>query len=69
MVAVLLIAGAHVPVIPLVEVVGNAPITAPEQKGPTAANVGTILGSMVTFVLTGELFTPPTVIYMLYIPL
>jgi len=46
-VAVLLIAGFQVPVIPLVEVVGNAVIEAPLQNGPTAANVGVTFGVMV----------------------
>jgi hypothetical protein len=39
-VAVLLSAGDHEPVIPLVEVVGNADKVAPEQIGATAVNVG-----------------------------
>lgn len=46
-VAVLLIAGDHVPVIPFVDVVGNAGIAAPEQYGPTAANVGVTFGVIV----------------------
>ena len=37
-------AGAHVPVIPLLEVVGNAVSVAPEQMGPTGLNVGVIFG-------------------------
>jgi hypothetical protein len=41
---VLLIAGLHVPVMPFVEVVGSAGIVAPEQYGPTGANVGVTLG-------------------------
>ena len=43
-VAVLLIAGVQVPLIAgvLVEDVGSAAIFAPEQNGPTAANVGGI---------------------------
>ncbi len=36
-------AGAHVPLIPLVEVVGSAARTSPEQMGATAANVGVVL--------------------------
>jgi hypothetical protein len=39
-VAVLLIAGLHVPVIPFVLVVGNAGMLAPAQNGPTGLNVG-----------------------------
>jgi hypothetical protein len=39
-------AGAQVPVMPLLEVVGNAVNVAPEQIGATAVNVG------VTLVLT-----------------
>ena len=49
MVAVLLIAGDHVPVIAglFVDDVGNALIVAPEQKGPTAAKVGVMFGLIV----------------------
>ena len=46
-VAVLFIAGDQVPVIPFVDVVGNAGIVAPEQYGPTAANVGVTFGVIV----------------------
>ena len=48
MVAVLFKAGAHVPVIPLFDVVGNADKVAPEQIGATAVNVGVIFGLTVT---------------------
>ena len=44
MVAVLSSAGAQVPVIPLLEVVGSAISVAPEQIGATAANVGVMFG-------------------------
>ena len=37
-------AGAQVPVIPLVDVVGKGASTAPEHIGATAANVGVIFG-------------------------
>ena len=37
-------AGAQVPVIPLVDVVGNGANTAPEQMGATALKVGVIFG-------------------------
>jgi hypothetical protein len=43
-VAVLSKAGAHAPVIPLLEVVGNADKVAPEQMGATALNVGVMFG-------------------------
>jgi hypothetical protein len=43
-VAVLFSAGAQVPVMPLLEVVGNADKVAPEQIGATAVNVGVTLG-------------------------
>ena len=36
-------AGAHVPVMPLLEVVGNGVNVAPVQMGPTAVNVGVML--------------------------
>ena len=43
-VVVLSIAGDHVPVIPLVEVVGKGDSEPPLQIGATAANVGVTLG-------------------------
>jgi hypothetical protein len=43
-VAVLFSAGDHEPLIPLVEVVGNAAKVPPEQIGVTAAKVGVIFG-------------------------
>ena len=43
-VAVLLRAGDHVPVIPLFEVVGKALKVAPEQIADTGVNVGVIFG-------------------------
>ena len=46
-VAVLLIAGDHVPVIPLFDVVGKAGITEPLHFGVTAVKVGVTFGVMV----------------------
>ena len=43
-VAVLSNAGAQVPVMPLLDVVGNAVSVAPEQIGATAVKVGVIFG-------------------------
>jgi len=43
-VAVLLSAGAQVPVMPLLEVVGNGFNVAPEQMGATAVKVGVMFG-------------------------
>ena len=43
-VAVLFKAGDQVPVIPLVDVAGNADKTVPEQIGAIAANAGVIFG-------------------------
>ena len=43
-VAVLLSAGDQVPVMPSLEVVGNAASVAPEQIGATALNVGRMFG-------------------------
>ena len=42
--AVLSKAGDQVPVIPLLDVVGNGDKVAPEQIGATAVNVGVIFG-------------------------
>jgi len=44
MVAVLSKAGAHVPVMPLLEVVGNAVSVVPAQIGATAVNAGVTFG-------------------------
>ena len=41
---VLFSAGAQVPVMPLLEVVGNGDKVPPEQIGATAVNVGVIFG-------------------------
>jgi hypothetical protein len=46
-----LIAGDHVPVIPLVEIVGNAANVAPEQIAATCVNVGVVFG--VTVIVIG----------------
>ena len=41
---VLFSAGVHIPVMPLVDVVGRAVKVAPEQMGATAVNVGVMFG-------------------------
>ena len=46
-VAVLMVAGLHVPVMPLVEVVGNAGAALFWQSGPIGVNAGVICGSIV----------------------
>jgi hypothetical protein len=45
----LTVAGLHVPVILLVDVVGSVGAAAPEQIGAIALNVGTMFGLTVTF--------------------
>jgi hypothetical protein len=57
-VAVLFRAGDHVPVIPLVEVVGNGERVAPEQTGATAAKVGVIFGFTVIVSVVVEAHCP-----------
>jgi hypothetical protein len=47
-VAVLFNAGLQEPLIPLLEVVGSAASTAPEQIGATAVKVGVMFGLTVT---------------------
>ena len=47
MVAVLFKAGAQVPVMPLLEVVGNGDKAVPEQIAATGLNVGVIFGLIV----------------------
>ena len=46
--AVLIVAGLHVPLIPLVEVVGSVGAAAFWQSGPMAVNVGVICGLIIT---------------------
>ena len=58
----LFIAGDHEPLIPFVEVVGNAGTAVPEQYVPPAANVGVTFGLITTSVVTGGLVSDPTVI-------
>lgn len=53
------IAGDHVPVTPLVEVVGKAGMLAPLQYGPTALNVGVITGLMVMVSVRVVAHCPP----------
>ena len=45
---VLIVAGLHVPGMPLFDVVGNAGAVEFWHSGPIAVNVGVICGSMVT---------------------
>jgi hypothetical protein len=45
---VLIVAGLHVPVMPLFDVVGNVGAVLFWQSGPIAVNVGVICGLMVT---------------------
>ena len=59
MVAVLLSAGAQVPVIPLLEVVGNGFKVPPEQIGATAVNVGVTLGLTVIVNVVEVAHCPP----------
>ena len=47
----LLNAGAHVPVMPLVEVVGNADKAPPEQMAATCVNVGVTFGLTVMVIV------------------
>jgi hypothetical protein len=50
-VAVLLIAGDHVPVMLLLDVVGKAGIEVPEVYGPTCVKVGTVAGLMIIVIV------------------
>ena len=58
-VAVLLSAGAHVPVMPSLEVSGNAASVAPEQIGATAVNVGRMFGLTVMVKVVVVAHCPP----------
>ena len=58
MVALLFRAGLHVPVIPFVEVVGNALKLPPEQIGATGLKVGVTLGLTVMVNVVGVAHCP-----------
>ena len=57
-VAVLFNAGDQVPVMPLLDVVGNAERTAPEQIGATAVKVGMTFGLIVIINVVGVAHCP-----------
>ena len=59
-VVVLFKAGAHVPVIPLLEVVGKALKFAPEQIAGTEVNVGVIFGFTVSVKFAAVAHCPDT---------
>ena len=56
---VVLIAGDHVPSIPLSDVAGNVNVT-PSQTGPTCVNVGVVFGVMVTVIVAVLAHAPAT---------
>ena len=58
-VVVLLIAGAHVPVIPFVDVVGRAERGAPEQIAATGVNAGVTFGLTVIVNVVVVAHCPP----------
>ena len=57
-VAVLFNAGAHVPVIPLLEVVGKGDKTPPEHIGGTAVKIGVIFGFTVMVIVAVNAHCP-----------
>jgi hypothetical protein len=59
-------AGAQVPVIPLLEVVGSGGNVAPEQIGPTAVNVGVML-ELTTIVIVAVVAHCPAVGVNVYV--
>jgi hypothetical protein len=61
-VVVLSNAGDQVPVIPSIDVVGNADRLAPEQIGATAVNVGVTVGLTVTVTVNGSPAQPAALI-------
>src|SRR5687768_7198363 len=48
-----MVAGLHVPLMPLLEVAGSAVAVAPTQNEPTGANVGTTWSVIVMSIVTG----------------
>ena len=63
----MLIAGDHVPDIPLVLVVGNGGMLSPEQKGPTGLNVGVVSALIVIFVDACSEHPTPSVTVTVYV--
>ena len=55
---VLIVAGAHVPVIPLLETAGSAGAAEPIQSGPIAVNTGVICASTVISIDAGVAHWP-----------
>ena len=53
-------AGDHVPVIPLVETVGNAGAELFRQSGPIAANKGRVFGLILIFITNGTAHSAPS---------
>ena len=54
----LIVAGFHVPLIPLVEVAGSAGANVPLQKGAIGLNKGVTVGVTVTVIVTGTAHCP-----------
>ena len=54
----LITAGLHVPVTPLVDVVGNSGAVAPLQMLAGIVNVGVVFGVTVTLIVTGKAHKP-----------
>jgi hypothetical protein len=50
---VLIVAGFHVPLIPLFEAAGNTGAIAPTQSGPIAVNTGVICAAIVIQLMQG----------------
>src|SRR4026207_1013811 len=53
-----MVAGFHVPVIPLLDSVGNAGAVAPTQSGPIAVNTGVICAAIVISIDAGLAHSP-----------
>ncbi len=54
----LFIAGDQAPEIPFIELVGNALIVVPEQKGPNCVNNGIVFGVIVTVLVCVKAHCP-----------
>lgn len=67
-VAVLIVAGLQVPVIPLVELAGNAGAVLFWQSGPIAVNAGTVAAFTTIFIVTGAAHPPEGVNVYVVVP-
>ena len=53
------IAGVHVPIMPLIDVVGSGAMNCPTQKGPTGVKLGVVFGFTTMVIVAVVPHCPP----------